>query len=294
MSLSFSEFAVRCSAQLEEDGRFSTARLYLNALRSFSGFIRHSEVQFTDLTRKRLVAYERELRYHSYCPNTISTYMRMLRAIYNKGVDAGLAPFVHRLFHDVYTGIDISRRRALDFKDLKTLICGRTEKPTLRRTQKICASLYGLCGMSFVDFMNVDFSTVKGRVLTYNRHKTGTSISISVMKRTMKLIGDIKVQRSDMRTFDGYRLYQSRLRRFNSSISRLALSLGITSRVSSYTLRHSWATAALRRHVPIELISAALGHRSIRTTQIYLGGFSAAEIGAANSKVCRYLEAGQS
>jgi len=111
------------------------------------------------------------------------------------------------------------------------------------------------------------------------------------MKRTMKLIGDINVQRSDMRTSRGYRLYQSRLRRFNSSISRLALSLGITSPVSSYTLRHSWATAALRRHVPIELISAALGHRSIRTTQIYLSGFSAAEIGAANSKVCRYLEA---
>ena len=286
MSLSFSQFAVKCSAQLEEDGRFSTARLYLNALRSFAGFIRCSEVQFTDFTRKRLIAYEHELRYHSYCPNTISTYMRMLRAIYNKGVDAGLAPFVHRLFHDVYTGIDISRRRALDFKDLKTLICGRTEKPSLRRTQKICASLYSLCGMSFVDFMNVDFSTVKGGVLTYCRHKTGTSISISVMKRTMKLIGDINVQRSDM-----HRLYQSRLRRFNSSISRLALSLGITSPVSSYTLRHSWATAALRRHVPIELISAALGHRSIRTTQIYLSGFSAAEIGAANSKVCRYLEA---
>ena len=286
MSLSFSQFAVKCSAQLEEDGRFSTARLYLNALRSFAGFIRCSEVQFTDFTRKRLIAYEHELRYHSYCPNTISTYMRMLRAIYNKGVDAGLAPFVHRLFHDVYTGIDISRRRALDFKDLKTLICGTTEKPSLRRTQKICASLYSLCGMSFVDFMNVDFSTVKGGVLTYCRHKTGTSISISVMKRTMKLIGDINVQRSDM-----HRLYQSRLRRFNSSISRLALSLGITSPVSSYTLRHSWATAALRRHVPIELISAALGHRSIRTTQIYLSGFSAAEIGAANSKVCRYLEA---
>ena len=163
---------------------------------------------------------------------------------------------------------------------------GLTEKPSLRRTQKICASLYSLCGMSFVDFMNVDFSTVKGGALTYSRHKTGTSISISVMKRTMKLIGDINVQRSDMRTSRGYRLYQSRLRRFNSSISRLALSLGITSPVSSYTLRHSWA-----RHVPIELISAALGHRSIRTTQIYLGGFSAAEIGAANSKVCRYLEA---
>ena len=291
MTVSFSQFAVRCAAQLEKDGRFSTARLYLNALKSFTNYLRRSEVQFTDFTRKRLVEYERELRYHSYCPNTISTYMRMLRAIYNKGVDAGLARIVYRHFHDVYTGIDISRKRALDVKDLKTLICGKTDNPSLKRAQKVAASLYGLCGMSFVDFMNIDFSTVKSGVLTYNRHKTGTSISISVMKRTMKLVADLKLQRSDMRTSEGYRRYQSRLRQFNSCISRLAVSLGITRRVSSYTLRHSWATAALRNHVPVELISAALGHRSIRTTQIYLGGFSAAEIGAANMKVCRCIAA---
>lgn len=291
MSISFSQFAVRCSAQLEEDGRFATARLYRNALQSFTNFMRRSEVKFTDINRKRLVAYERELRYRNCCPNTISTYMRMLRAIYNKGVDAGYAHFIHRLFHGVYTGIDISRRRALDVKDLKTLICGKTDKPSLRRTQKIAASLYSLCGMPFVDFMNINFSTVKSGVLTYSRHKTGTSISISVMKRTMKMVDDLKLPRSDMRTVEGYRQYQSRLRHFNSCISRLAASLGITSRVSSYTLRHSWATAALRNHVPVELISAALGHRSIRTTQIYLGGFSAAEIGAANTKICRCIGA---
>lgn len=290
MSQSFSQFAVRCSAQLEKDGRFSTARLYRNAVQSFSGYMRRSEVRFSDLTRKHLCAYERELRRRNYRPNTISTYMRMLRAIYNKGVDAGYAHFIHRLFHDVYTGIDISRRRALDVKDLKILICGKTDKPSLRRTQKIAASLYSLCGMSFVDFMNINFSTVNSGVLTYSRHKTGTSISIAVMKRTMKMVDDLKLPRSDMRTAEGYRKYQSRLRRFNSSISRLAASLGITHRVSSYTLRHSWATAALRNHVPVELISAALGHRSIKTTQIYLGGFSAEEIGAANSKVCRCLE----
>lgn len=291
MSLSFSQFAVRCSAQLEADGRFATARLYRNALKSFTNYIRRSEVQFTDINRKRLVAYERELRYRNCCPNTISTYMRMLRAIYNKGVDAGYAHFVYRLFHDVYTGIDISRRRALDVKDIKTLLCSKIEKPVLKRTQKIAASLYSLCGMPFVDFMNINFGSVKSGVLTYNRYKTGTSISISVMKRTMKIVNDLKMPRSDMRTAEGYRRYQSRLRHFNSCISRLAATLGITCRVSSYTLRHSWATAALRNHVPVELISAALGHRSIRTTQIYLGGFSAAEIGAVNSKICRYIGA---
>ena len=31
----------------------------------------------------------------------------MLRSIYNRGVELGSAPYVHGLFRDVYTGVDI-------------------------------------------------------------------------------------------------------------------------------------------------------------------------------------------
>lgn len=44
-----------------------------------------------------------------------------------------------------------------------------------------------------------------------------------------------------------------------------------------YTARHSWATTAKYRGVPIEMISESLGHKSIKTTQIYLKGFELSE-----------------
>ena len=53
----------------------------------------------------------------------------------------------------------------------------------------------------------------------------------------------------------------------------LAKKLRIHSSVTSYTFRHSWATTAKYRGVPIEMISESLGHKSIKTTQIYLKGF---------------------
>ena len=57
----------------------------------------------------------------------------------------------------------------------------------------------------------------------------------------------------------------------------LARKLCIRSSVTSYTFRHSWATTAKYRGVPIEMISESLGHKSIKTTQIYLKGFELSE-----------------
>ena len=87
-----------------EEGRYSTAHVYQNALLSFSKFCGVHSVSFRQVTRDRLRRYEQHLYACGLKPNTISTYMRMLRSIYNRGVEAGSAPYVHRLFHEVYTG----------------------------------------------------------------------------------------------------------------------------------------------------------------------------------------------
>ena len=67
--------------------------------------------------------------------------------------------------------------------------------------------------------------------------------------------------------------YQSALRKFNNQLKYLAKACCLRSHVSSYSLRHSWATTAKNCGTPIEMISESLGHKSIKTTQIYLKGF---------------------
>ena len=87
--------------RLRKEGRYSTAHVYKNALYSFGRYCGTLNVSFKQV-------YECGLK-----PNTISTYMRMLRSIYNRGVEAGSAPYVPRLFHDVYTGVDVRQKKAL-------------------------------------------------------------------------------------------------------------------------------------------------------------------------------------
>lgn len=57
----------------------------------------------------------------------------------------------------------------------------------------------------------------------------------------------------------------------------------------TYTLRHSWATIAKYRGVSIEMISEALGHKSIKTTQTYLKGFGLEERTEVNKGNLSYI-----
>ncbi len=306
--ITFTAFAHQCIVRLEEEGRYSTAHLYRNALRSYSNSLNKSVVHFSDISRERLRCYERKLMGCGLLPNTVSTYMRMLRSIYNQGADRDYAPFVNRLFHDVYTGIDSGHKRALPRKDLQTLLYKDPGSDYLRRTQRGARLMYQLCGIPFVDFTHISPSNISGDTLEYHRMKTGTKVCVKLLKpvvETIRYYTDstrfpsdnqgrylFNILRSsyDFRSRKGYTEYQSVLRRFNHDLCLLGKALGLTGNISSYTLRHSWATTAKYTGAPIEMISESLGHKSIKTTQIYLSGFHASALARVNVKVCKYAE----
>ena len=83
--------------------------------------------------------------------------MRMLRSIYNRGVESGSAPYVHRLFHDVYTGVDIRQKKALPVAEPSQAFCMMIpNRSALRHTQTIAALMFQFCGMSFADLAHLE------------------------------------------------------------------------------------------------------------------------------------------
>ena len=131
----FSRCAEFYIGRLRKEGRYSTAHVYKNALFSFSKFCGTLNVSFRQVTRESLRRYGQYLYECGLKPNTISTYMRMLRSIYNRGVEAGIAPYVPRLFHDVYTGVDVRQKKALPAVELHKLLYEDPKSERLRRTQ---------------------------------------------------------------------------------------------------------------------------------------------------------------
>ena len=306
--ITFTAFAHQSIVHLEDEGRYSTAHLYKNALRSYSDYLTKPVVLFSDISRERLRGYQRKLTDQGRLPNTISTYMRMLRSIFNQGTDLDYAPYVNRLFHDVYTGIDSSHKKALQREELQTLLYKDPGTDTLRDAQNGARLIYQLCGIPFVDLTHINRSDICGDTLIYHRMKTGTKVSVKLLKSaidTMKYFTDktplipgekekylFNMLRSEhsFRSSEGYTEYQSVLRHFNQSLCSLGKTLGLKENISSYTLRHSWATTAKYTGAPIEMISESLGHKSIKTTQIYLAGFNASDLARVNRKACKYAE----
>ena len=271
---------------MREEGRYSTAHVYQNALLSFSKFCGVHSVSFRQVTRDRLRRYEQHLYACGLKAHTISAYMRMLRSIYNRRVEAGSAPYVHRLFHEVYTGVDVRQKRALPVVALRRLLYEDPQSDRLRRTQAIAALMFQFC---------------------YNRVKTKTPMSVEVLDSAQEMLEQLRNRQSprpgcpdylfgilqgDKKRKDekAYREYQSALRRFNYCLKSLAKRLRLNFPVTSYTLRHSWATTAKYRGVPIEMISESLGHKSIKTTQIYLKGFELKERTEVNRMNLSYVK----
>ena len=135
----FSQCAGAYIERLRKEGRYSTAHVYKNALFSFSKFCGTWNISFRQVTRECLRCYGQHLYESGLKLNTVSTYMRMLRSIYNRGVEAGSAPYVPRLFHDVYTGVDIRQKKALPVTELHKLLYEDPKSERLRRTQTIAA-----------------------------------------------------------------------------------------------------------------------------------------------------------
>ncbi len=165
----FSRCAEFYIGRLRKEGRHSTAHVYKNALFSFSKFCGTSNVSFRQITRERLRRYGQYLYECGLKPNTISTYMRMLRSIYNRGVEAGSAPYVPRLFHDVYTGVDVRQKKALPATELHKLLYEDPKSERLRRTQAIVRKVLTpivriICLIFFVGIRNGKMKEVIGNI----------------------------------------------------------------------------------------------------------------------------------
>ena len=279
---------------LREKKRYSTAKSYQDALRSFKCFCGREEIPYAYINRDTLLRYQSWLLAKGCARNTVSTYMRRIRHIYNLAVEANEAPFVPNLFKDVFTGVESKRKKALPLDSLRSLMGTPRVEPEMRRTQLCFCLMFSFSGMAFVDFAHLRKENVKDGVLSYHRQKSGSFIRVEIPADVRLLLDELAVCTdkdspylfpflSGKKTGEAaYAEYNGALLRFNRDLRSLAETCGVGEPVTSYTIRHSFATTLKEQDVPIEMISELLGHTSIKTTQIYLKSFSLERLSAVN------------
>ena len=283
--------------RLRAAARFSTAKSYQDALNSLIRFFGRDEIAYGDITRANLRRYQDDLLRRGRSWNTISTYMRRVRCVYNQAVDRGEAPYVPNLFREIFTGVENRRKKAVTQEEIRRLITAPVGSPGLRQAQLAVTLMFQYGGMAFVDLSHLRAGNFREGILDYRRQKTGTPMRILVPEAARNPLQELSSHtRPDspylfpflsgtQRGEAAYREYKSSLARFNQRLRALARAAGITAAVSSYTIRHSFASILKELDVPIEMISELLGHKSITTTQIYLKSFSLEKL-ASVSRMC--------
>ena len=282
-------------AQLKQLGKIRTSETYTATLNSFMAFREEQDVPLDGITSDMMLLYEAHLKARGVRMNTISFYMRIFRAAYNRAVEKGLTaqnyPFRH-----VYTGVDKTVKRAIPikaFKEMKELDLAMNSALDFARDMFLFS--FYTRGMSFVDMAYLKKSDLKNGILTYRRRKTGQELSIKWEKCMEDIIAKYPENKTDFllpiikEEGNERRQYDNALHLVNYRLKELSTMLKLQRPLTMYVARHSWASAAKANNVPLSVISEGMGHDSEATTQIYLASLETSVVDKANKMILGLL-----
>ena len=253
-----SAYMMKVIEELRRDRKPPAVHIYACTLRSFIRFSCSGEEECSMpmqevFTPGRLKEYEQWMLLRKLTQNTISTYMRTLRAVYNRWMPPGTAEHNPRLFDDVYTGVVSQTKRALTARQMEQLLEADLSglSPQQQAVLAYFLLMFLLRGMPFIDLAHLRKRDMQDGRITYSRHKTDKPITVRIPREALALIAKYADRHSaspylfpilDARIRDGwqsYRNYQDALRHFNRKLGQVMSRLLPGVRVSSYVAKHN-------------------------------------------------------
>lgn len=283
-------------AKLKQNGKVRTSETYKSTLNSFKKFRKDEDIMLDCLTSEIMEAYEAWHHKRGVAPNTISFYTRILRAVYNRAVEDDIIEN-RNPFRKVYTGVDKTVKRALPLpviKKIKALDLSLNTSLDFARDMFLMS--FYLRGMSFIDMAFLKKTDLKNGYVTYRRRKTGQQLIIEWTKEMQMILDKYPENESE------YLLpiirnpgtnerctYRNVGYNINHNLKTIAGIVGVTIPLTLYVARHSWASAAKAKGIPLSVISEGMGHDSETTTQIYLASLDTSVVDKANSLILKSL-----
>lgn len=293
-------FAVLAQQVITDEALYksnSTIDNYLTALRSFTAFTGDS-LLIGEIDQQLMEHYQQHLKSKGICLNTISCYMRSLRTIYNKVTAKKKMKAKENPFATVFMGKTKTQKRSITDEDIL-----RIQQLVLppHTYLKLCQdtllfSLYAL-GMPFVDIAYLQRSQISDGIILYYRHKTKQPVHVHIEPCMQEIIDRYYNPKSKYvfpfvtseNKIKATRQYLTNLGRYNRTLKRIADMAGVSANITSYTMRHTWASFAFRNNIDLPIISKALGHTNTNTTITYIREIDDAPIAEANRKLLAKL-----
>ncbi len=276
-----------------EAGKHSTADLYRATNNWIKKFIRGQELLPDEVTPHLIDRFKLFLQtQESLKSNSIISYICNFRAMYNAALRENVIssqqhPFAHLSLHR-----EKSAKRAIPLQEIERICRAEWKQSDMRFSADLFVFSFLASGIPFADLARLRDSNIVGGEIVYKRKKTGTLIRIRITDGMQQLLDKYKgmngaylfpiLKRGDKTTHEDYK---AALHHYNTHLKEIGRQLGIQKELTSYVIRHSWATEALKQHTPVAIISQALGHTSETTTRYYLSQLDQSELDRANALI---------
>jgi integrase len=314
----FCAYVLAKAGDLKQKECFGTAHVCKYAANSFLKFLGGKDIRIDKISASLMEEYEKYLLLKGRSKNTVSCYMRSLRAAYNRAVREKV--FVvkktgDKPFSGVFTGNAKTRKRAVSKECIAKMVKVEEATEINEATEKKETSIHSLpfCrdlflfsfytqGMSFSDMAHLKKENIRDGFIHYHRKKTGQEICIEMeecMKEIIERYADSSPEflfpvlkelkdpeaSKDSREYEKWKKTGHALSAYNKNLKKLAALSGIEEHLTSYVARHSWASIASQEGIPLATISRGMGHESEKTTRIYISQTDYSDVGRANRQI---------
>ena len=275
---------------MKQNGKCGTIRQYKYTLGNLRKYTNNNDISFEDIDVDWLNRYEKWLNNQKFKDTTISHLFRNLRTVFNKAIELdyisnNLYPFKK---FKISKFDCTTEKRAIEKDDMKKIMAAEldpNDKPLIFARDLFLFS-YFCGGINFVDMAYLTRENIKDDLLTYKRKKTGVKVSIPLSAESIEISNRYNQGQDYMfPIFDPQRhktpqQQENRrhkvLAQVNEKIREVGKIAGIKENINltTYVARHTFGTTLFKSNTNLGVISQTMGHKNLKTTQIYLAGFN--------------------
>lgn len=263
-----------------------TRRNYVTTINKIKDYAKSNTLEFKDVNVLWLDNFESYLIENNCKINTVWSYMKCLRSVFNDAISKDVIEVNCYPFRKFKLRTEITRKRNLSIDKLREFIdhdCSKSQE----RYRNLFLLMFYLIGINIKDLLYA--VKQNGDRLEYCRAKTGKLYSIKIEPEAQIIIDKYQGDKHLLHFIENRENYSTLRLQMNNALKKIGKNgTPICDEMTTYYARHSWATIASKIGIQRDTIAAALGHGGNTVTDIYIE-FDTTKVDEANRRVIDYV-----
>ena len=277
----FIDYINELQTKLTEEKKFNTNKNYeafKKSIIKFKDYYNYQNIKFSQINENFINEYENFLYSKNISYNTICSRLSIFKTIINSGINEGIISSENNPFKYLKSKRLKNNKIYLNGAEINQLINYKTNNRLvdLYRDMFIFSCFCGgLLSRELIKLKSKDFD---GTYLEINisNHKRkikvpniGTKIIEKYKESDKYYLFPVRTNLQIENTLESVNYINNIVRKMNASIQKTAFNAGIEKSITFKCSRHTFATQALIKGIPVEILQKLMGHQNIRETVIY-------------------------